>query len=473
MISSVSDLSSLAAPASAGLDLELIKKYSIAGPRYTSYPPATKFTAELPPLALEDAIRDDNASDANPLSLYFHLPFCESRCWYCGCNTVITRRHGAAAEYLEDLARELALLAPLMNPRRPVTQLHLGGGTPTFFPPDQLRRLGELVRKHFPNFSPTAEISVEIDPRRLTHDHVKALREFGATRASLGVQDTNRRVQLAIHRFQPHELTKQAVDWLRAEQFRSINFDLIYGLPLQTADTFAQTIADVLTLAPDRLSVFSYAHVPWIKPAQKIFEDRGQLPGSDEKLAMFAVAHDRLKRAGFVDIGLDHFARPDDELALAQRAGTLQRNFQGYSTHAGASLYAFGMSSISQTADTYRQNFKDLPAYREALDAGRLPTERGLRLTAEDRRRRSIIMRLMCDRRLDFAAISRETGVHFQTHYASELATLTDLVADGIVELDATGLRVTPAGLPLMRVVAMRFDATLPSAPSRQHAKVI
>jgi len=458
--------------AAGPLNLDLIRKYSISGPRYTSYPPATKFTTEIGPLGLEEAIAADNAPGAGPISLYFHLPFCETRCWFCGCHTVITLRRDAACEYLDDLEREMRLTAARMDRNRPVTQIHLGGGTPTFFPPADLRRLGALLRELFPQRSPDCEFSVEIDPRRLTEEHVVALREIGANRASLGVQDTNPQVQLAIHRIQPQAVNQQAFAWLRANGFASINVDLIYGLPLQTVESFGRTIDDVLTLEPDRLSVFSYAHVPWIKPAQKIFDDREQLPDAEAKLGMFAAAHRQLTAAGFIDIGLDHFARPDDSLALAQRAGTLHRNFQGYSTQAGASLYSFGISSISSTPDTYRQNLKTLPEWRAALAEGRLPVERGLRLTAEDQRRRIIIMRLMCDRRIDFANLSRELGVDFAATYAKELAGLSDLLTDGIVVRTEGGLAVTEAGIPLLRVVAMRFDPLFTEAP-RQHAAAI
>lgn len=454
------------------VDLDLIRKYSIPGPRYTSYPPATQFTTDLPALKLDDAIAADNAPGAGPLSLYFHLPFCETRCWFCGCNTVITRRRDSAREYLDDLAREVKLTASRIDASRPVTQIHLGGGTPTFFPPDELRRLGALIRHHFLNISPDVEFGVEVDPRRLTAEHVQALREIGANRASLGVQDTNPRVQMAIHRHQPHQLNEQTMTWLRSVGFSSVSVDLIFGLPLQTPESFARTIDDVLGLAPDRLSVFSYAHVPWIKPAQKIFEDRDQLPGADAKLAMFGVAHDKLTAAGYIDIGLDHFAKPDDELAHALREGTLHRNFQGYSTRGGASLYAFGISSISSTADTYRQNFKTLTDWRAALDAGCLPIERGLRITDEDRRRREIIMRIMCDRRLDFAGLSRRLGIDFPARYAAELASLADLEADGLIVRTPAGIEVTPVGVPLLRVVAMRFDATLSAGP-RKHSRTI
>lgn len=460
------------AAANPSLDLALIRKYSIPGPRYTSYPPATKFTTEWDALALEESIREDNRPAAGPISLYFHLPFCESRCWFCGCNTVITRRRDSAAEYLDDLAREMALTAARMDRQRCVTQIHLGGGTPTFFPPDELRRLGALLRETFPQRAADCEFSVEIDPRRLTAEHVAALREIGATRASLGVQDTNPRVQLAVHRIQPQAVNQQAFDWLRENGFRSINVDLIYGLPLQTPASFARTIDDVLSLSPDRLSVFSYAHVPWIKPAQKIFDDREQLPEAEAKLAMFAVAHEKLTAAGYLDIGLDHFAKPDDELAVALREGTLHRNFQGYSTRGGASLYSFGMSAISATPDSYRQNFKTLLEWKSALDAGQLPIERGLRLTPEDLRRRTIIMRLMCDRRLDFPVLSRTLNVDFAAYYADEIRSLGDLEKDGLVRRSALGVEVTRRGVPLLRVVAMRFDPAL-SAGAKEHSRTI
>ena len=461
--------------AAAPLDLDLIRKYSIPGPRYTSYPPATKFTTDLPTLRLEEAIADDNQPDASgrvsPISLYFHLPFCETRCWFCGCNTVITKRRGAAGEYLDDLAREMRLTAALVNHARPVTQIHLGGGTPTFLPPDELRRLGALIRENF-NVAPDCEFSVEIDPRRLTAEHVLALKDIGAKRASLGVQDTNVRVQLAVHRIQPQWQNEAAFKWLTAAGFESINVDLIYGLPLQTPESFSATIDDVLGLQPDRLSVFSYAHVPWIKPAQKIFDDRMQLPDAAAKLAMFAIAHEKLTAAGYIDIGLDHFAKPDDELAIALREGTLHRNFQGYSTHGGASLYSFGISSISSTPDTYRQNAKTLDEWRAGLDAGRLPLERGLRLTAEDQRRRAIIMRLMCERRLDFAALSQALSLDFPTVYAAEIESLADLVADGLVRRTEAGIEVTRLGVPLLRVIAMRFDPTICNA-AFQHSRTI
>lgn len=455
----------------ASLDLDLIRKYAIPGPRYTSYPPATRFHPGFGAEEVEASLRADNHVGAGPLSLYFHLPFCEARCWYCGCHTIITRRKEVADRYLDDLELELRLTAARVDPARKVTQLHLGGGTPTFLTAEQLGRLRDMVRANF-SFDPEAEISAEIDPRRLTAEQVEVLRGFGLNRASLGVQDTDPAVQLAIHRIQPQEMNAQAFAWLRAAGVASINVDLIYGLPLQTPDSLDRTLNDVLALGPDRLSVFSYAHVPWIKPAQRIFEQRNQLPGPDQKLRMFALLHGRLKTAGFVDIGLDHFARPDDELARALQAGTLHRNFQGYSTRAGASLLGFGISSISQTEDTYRQNHKSLADYHANLAAGKLPVERGYQLTADDRLRRTVIMRIMCERRLDLDALARQTGEDVVSYFAAEWASLAPLAGDGLVRVTNNRLDVMPAGVPLLRVIAMKFDATLVAGP-RRHALTV
>jgi oxygen-independent coproporphyrinogen-3 oxidase len=459
------------ADASAGLRLDLIRKYSVQGPRYTSYPPATQFTPEFGAAETQTAVEQDNRPGAGPVSLYFHLPFCETRCWFCGCNTVITLRRESAADYVQDLEREVRLVAPRLDPARPVTQIHLGGGTPTFLPPDVLLRMGELIQREL-NVARDCEFSVEIDPRRLTVEHVAALAAIGANRASLGVQDTDVRVQVAIHRIQPQEDNRRACGWLREHGFASVNVDLIYGLPLQTEASFCRTIEDVLGLGPDRLSLFSYAHVPWIKPSQRIFEDRRQLPGPEEKLAMFAEAHRRLTGAGFVDIGLDHFARPGDPLAVAQRGGTLHRNFQGYSTQAGASLYGFGVSAISSTSHTYRQNLKSLPEWRAALLKGDLPVERGLRLTEDDRRSRAVIMGLMCQRQLQFAAIARAHGIDFALQCLRQCLALEDLQADGLVHLTTEGLEVTPLGVPLLRVIAQRFDPLFAPAAGR-HALAI
>ncbi len=440
--------------------LGLLRKYAGPVPRYTSYPTANHFTDDLSVLAPGALIDSDNRPGAGPLSVYVHLPFCRSRCWFCGCTNLVTQHVELADAYLDDLQREIGLTARSLDPARTVTQLHLGGGTPTFLSAVQLRRLGEILHAAF-RFEPDAEIAVEIDPRHLEPAQVEALREMGARRASLGVQDTDPAVQLAIHRVQPPALNERAFTLLRNAGFKSINVDLIHGLPRQTVSTFARTIDDVLGLAPDRLSVFAYAHVPGIKPSQRIFDRQGLLPGVDEKLRMQLLARERLLSAGYVDVGMDHYARPDDELAVAVRRRGLHRNFQGYSTRAGASVYGFGISAISTTADGHRQNHKSLAVYRQALARGELPVARGWRLSEEDRRRHKLIMSLMCARGLDFDTLSGELGIDVASAYADELASLADLVADGIVERTPRGLVVTEAGLPFVRVVASRFDAFL------------
>ena len=446
--------------------LELVRKYNVPGPRYTSYPTAPQFSAEVDRAALRAEIARDNADPTRPLSLYFHLPFCESLCWYCGCNTVITQRRSSAGEYVGLLRRELAITQPLLNTARPVTQLHFGGGTPTFLPPEEIDRLGQAIHEVF-TFAPDAEISVEIDPRRLTKAHVEAYRRLGCNRASLGVQDTNPQVQLAIHRWQPLAQTAQAIAWLREAGYQSVSVDLIYGLPVQTPESFAKSLDEIIALNPDRLAVFSYAHVPWLKPAQKIFDDRQQLPSTEAKLAMLTTAARALTAAGYVHIGMDHFARPDDELARAHDDGTLYRNFQGYTTRAGASLYGFGMSSISQTDGSFRQNFKDLEEYTSTLNRGEPPLERGFLLSEEDKRRRTLVMDVMCRQRVDFADLSRRIGLDVAQTYAAEIASLTDLAADGLIQSDDGGFNITPLGELFRRIIAMRFDAYLDRGPRK------
>lgn len=454
------------------VDLDLVRKYNVPGPRYTSYPPATQFTDQLPLEQVEENIRRNNESAARDLSLYFHLPFCETLCWFCGCTTVITLDHGRSAAYVEQLGREMELMAQRLHPDRRAVQLHFGGGTPTFLPPDQLRRLGELIHRHF-KVAPDVEAGVEVDPRRLTRDHLKALREIGFNRASMGVQDNNAVVQKAVHRIQPLEMTREAVGWMRELGYTSINIDLIYGLPHQTVDSFAQTLDEIIALQPDRYAVFSYAHVPWMKPAQKILENQKHLPSAETKLQLLKLSIERLEQAGYGYIGMDHFARADDELAVAQREGTLQRNFQGYSTRGGTDIYAFGMSSISQTEDTYWQNLKELPAYGEKLAAGVLPYARGYVLNDDDRIRRDTIMQIMCNLRLDYAAMSLRLGIEFEKYFAAELESLTDLEADGLLERTPQGLVVGELGRLLVRIIAMRFDAYLPKQAVRRHAMTI
>ena len=453
------------------VDLELVKKYNVAGPRYTSYPPATKFTDAVKWPELAERILENNRTERD-LSLYFHIPFCETLCWYCGCTTVITLNHGQGSTYLDYLDKEIAQMSTLLNPRRKVVQLHWGGGSPTFLQPDEIRRLGESIRRHF-TFSDDLEAGVEIDPRRLTRDHIAALREVGFNRASLGVQDFDPVVQQAVHRIQPREMTEQVLGWVRELGFSSVNFDLIYGLPHQTVESFNRTLDIVLSLQPDRLAVFSYAHVPWVKPAQKILEHK-VLPPPEVKLELLKSVIERLTEDHrYVYIGMDHFARPGDELAVAQRRKQLQRNFQGYSTRAGADIYAFGMSSISQIPDAYFQNEKDLPKYYAALDAGQVPLVRGYLVTEEDKIRRDTIMRVMCDLSLDYAAMSRRLGLNFTSYFERELESLAPFEADGLLRRSATGMEITDKGRLFIRNIAMTFDNTLAPVGERKHSRTI
>lgn len=453
------------------VNLDLVKKYNVPGPRYTSYPPATKFTDALPWPRLFEKIAVNNKTGRG-LSLYFHIPFCETLCWFCGCTTVITNNHGQAGAYLDHLEKEIARMALLLDPKRKVVQLHWGGGSPTFLRPDEIRRLGEIIRKHF-KFSDDIEAGVEIDPRRLSREHIEALHEIGFNRASLGVQDFEPKVQEAIHRIQPRDMTQRVLDWARELGFGSVNFDLIYGLPHQTIESFNRTLQAVLEMEPDRLAVFNYAHVPWIKPSQKILEQK-ILPTPEVKLELLKTVIEQLTQNDrYIYIGMDHFARPNDELVAAQRNKTLQRNFQGYSTRGEADIYAFGMSAISQIPDIYWQNEKELPDYYAALDAGNAPFPRSYALTDDDKIRRETIMRVMCDLSLDYAAMSQKLGIAFMKHFEKELAALAPFEADGLVRFSPTGFEVTNTGRLFIRNIAMCFDTTLASAGERKFSKTV
>jgi len=453
------------------VNLDLVQKYNVAGPRYTSYPPATKFSDTLAWPELAELILQNNQSERD-LSLYFHIPFCETLCWFCGCTTVITTNHSQGQAYIDYLEKEMAQMATLLNPARKVVQLHWGGGSPTFLRPDEIRRLGEVIHRYF-KFSPEIEAGVEIDPRRLTRDHVVALRDIGFNRASLGVQDFDPKVQEAVHRIQPQAMTEQTIEWLRETGFYSVNLDLIYGLPHQTAESFNHTLDIVLGLNPDRLAVFSYAHVPWVKPAQKILEQK-ILPSPEVKLQLLKTVIERLtENNNYIYIGMDHFARPGDELALAQAKKQLQRNFQGYSTRAGADIYAFGMSAISQIPDAYWQNEKELPKYYSTLDKGKAPLARGYVLTDEDKIRRETIMRVMCDLSLNYGIMSQRLGINFASHFAREIESLAPFEADKLVRRSSTGMEITGTGRLFIRNIAMCFDNTLAPATERKHSRTI
>ncbi len=430
------------------VSLEMLRKYNVPGPRYTSYPPATHFT-QTPEIG---------TAEAGPLSLYFHLPFCSTQCLYCGCTNIVTGDQGKSAEYLGYLKREMAMRAEYIAPGSEVVQIQLGGGTPTFLLPEEIEQLGETIRANFP-MAGTIEAGAEIDPRSLTLEKVQALRNAGFNRASLGVQDTNPDVQRTIARVQPLELVAEANHWLRESGMESINFDLIYGLPGQTVESFSQTIEDVLALAPDRFAVYSYAHIPWIKPFQKSFG--GQLPDVEAKLQLLQLAIGKLTGAGYVYIGMDHFAKPDDAMSKALADGTLQRNFQGYSTLKGVDLHGMGMSSISHAGGRYLQNQKELEAYYADLDAAELPLLRGYTMTAEDKIRYDAIMHIMCNLYIDYAQLSEQLGLDFADHFKADIASLDDLEADGLVRREPGGLHVTSLGRLFVRIVAMRFDAYL------------
>ncbi len=438
-----------------------LEEFNVPTPRYTSYPTAMAFDDLT---AADVAARVEQTRDAQrPLSLYFHLPFCRALCWYCACNKVITRKQERSAEYLERLLGEFDARLPWFHDQ-PLVQLHLGGGTPTFFLPEEIRKLGQHVRNAI---EPAAESewSVEIDPRELSEDHVKALVEVGFNRASLGVQDHNKAVQEAIHRVQPYEMTRDAVDMLRDHGIKSINMDLIYGLPGQTIESFNQTIQDVIDLGPDRLAVYSYAHVPWAAPAQKHLERFG-LPDAHTKLQLFSNVIKALDGAGYSFIGMDHFAKPDDALTQALESSTLHRNFQGYSTWAGTDIHAFGVSAISQTRDMYFQNAKDLAEYEAAIDANDLPIVRGIQLTEDDLQRREVIMAIMCSHDVQFSDFPG-----FESCYETELEALNEFVERAMIQKTETGFRVTESGRFFVRNIARIFDAR--SGSQRAFSKAI
>ncbi len=452
------------------VDIPLVQKYNVAGPRYTSYPPATKFNDAVQWPQLADEIIANNRTERD-ISLYFHLPFCETLCWFCGCTTVITTKHSESREYLNYLRKEVKQMAAMTNPKRKVTQIHLGGGTPTFFQPDELRELGAIIRENF-TVAADVEAGCEVDPRRLKRDHLAALAETGFNRASLGVQDFDPKVQKAVHRIQPRDMTEQTIQWARELGFTSLNIDLIYGLPFQTKATFESTLDQVLEINPDRLAIFNYAHVPWMKPAQKILEQA--LPTPEQKLEILKLTTEKLTTDDrYIYIGMDHFAKPDDELAVAQKNKTLHRNFQGYSTRGGADIYAFGMSAISQTENAYWQNIKEVPVYYATLDAGKVPVARGYIVTEEDKIRRTTIMRLMCDLGIDFQQMSRMLGLNFEQHFAREIESLGDLEADGLLKRSPLGIEVTTTGRLFIRNIAMRFDEYLPKEGERRFSKTV
>lgn len=444
------------------VDPDLIARYDVAGPRYTSYPSATHFRDDFGESALAEAIqRSNTGAEPRPVSLYVHIPFCTSPCFYCGCNRVITRDIGKADLYLEFLVQEVDRMARLVDRRRPVRQLHFGGGTPNFL---DLPRMTELMARLQESFGfdthEGGEYGIEIDPRFADGDYIRRLGALGFNRISVGIQDFDPAVQQAVNRIQSVAMTRDVLEAARASGFSSANVDLIYGLPRQTVTGFERTLAEVVGLGPNRIAVYGYAHLPRLFKAQRQIV-AGDLPDAPTRLALLGAALRHLTAAGYVYIGMDHFAREDDELVMAQRARTLQRNFQGYSTHGECDIVGLGMSAISRIDDTYSQNARDLPAYYAALEAGRLPVIRGTWLDRDDLIRRQLIGELMCHGSIDKEAFGQLYGLSFDDYFEEALQRLDGLASDGLVDLSTESIRVTGKGQLLLRNIAMCFDAYL------------
>jgi len=440
---------------------ELLRRFDTPGPRYTSYPTADRFHGGFTTSMVEEALRERAAAGRalGPLSVYVHIPFCESVCYYCACNKVVTRHHERAAEYLAALDAEIGLVARSLGSEQRVSQLHFGGGTPTFLSDAELERVMLTLHRAF-DIVADAELSIEVDPRTVTPARLAHLRALGFNRASFGIQDFDADVQKAVHRVQPFESVRDLVASARRLGFESINADLIYGLPLQTSASFARTVEQIGSLRPDRIALYAYAHLPQrFKPQRRIVA--AELPDGARRVAMLGSAVRGFLERGYMHVGMDHFALPDDALAVAKREGRLQRNFQGYSTQPDCDLVAFGVSAIGRIGARYHQNAKTLPEYYEALAGGRLPVVRGLALDADDLLRRDVIMALMCQGRLDFAALERGHGVDVAARFAAELAALEPLVEAGLVERDADAIRVTTPGWYVVRAIAMVFDRYL------------
>ncbi len=444
------------------LDQALLKKYDRPGPRYTSYPTAPQFHDGFKGVDFIRAIDHSTEEAADkPLSLYFHLPFCESVCFYCGCNVTFTKDRSRPEDYNDLLFREMDLVTEVGGDtrKRPVHQLHYGGGTPTFFSPEQLDRLFAGIRERF-HLTPDAEIGLEVDPRETTNQHLEVLGNAGFNRISMGIQDFDPEVQKSVNRVQSVEETRRVIDVSRQNGMTSVSVDLIYGLPHQSVEKFTKTIETILDLDPDRIALFNFAYLPDRIKHQKAIQEEA-LPTPEEKTAILCTAIDAFTDQGYRFVGLDHFAKPDDPLCRAQDAGTLYRNFQGYTTHAECDLIGFGVSSISQVGRAYAQNEKNLTTYSLKIQNDQPATERGFRMSDEDLVRREIIMRIMCDFRLDYQALSERFEIDFSDVYAEEIAQLTGPAEDGLIELSDEGFAVTPTGRLLVRNVAMVFDAYL------------
>ena len=444
------------------LDFAKFTKYSKPGPRYTSYPTALEFSEDY---GYDTYIKKLQTQDSSrPLSLYFHLPFCKNACYFCGCSVVFTSKEDKMLRYIEYLKRELKILSKHLDMKREVIQMHFGGGTPTFFSAAQLKIIIDEIKSYFPNFVKDAEISCEIDPRHINEDQMKVMNEAGFNRVSFGLQDFNEKVQVAVHRVQPYEVTKNAMDLARKYNMHSVNTDLIYGLPYQTLETFKETLSLALTLQPDRFAVFNYAHVPWLKKTMRKI-DETTLPTPDVKLQIMQYTIDFLTKNGYKMIGMDHFAKPEDELFKAIEKGELHRNFQGYTTKGGADLIGVGLTSIGEGRDSYNQNFKVMSEYEAAIDAGKLPFERGVVLSEDDRIRQYVIMELMSNFKLDIKRFNKLFDVEFKVYFADAIKELQAFVADDLITITETSIECSQTGTLLIRNIAMAFDAYM-----HQHA---
>ncbi len=444
----------------SGLSPALLEKYDRPGPRYTSYPTAPHFSPDFDETAYRQRLSEAAQRSDEALSMYLHLPFCEARCTFCGCNVVISPRRGPEEPYLEAVEQELEILASALAPRRRLNQLHWGGGTPTYLSPAQCERLFAAITSRFP-ISADAEVALEIDPCVTTMNHLATLRRLGFNRISMGLQDIAPEVQEAVKRIQPLELTREHVEEARRLGFQSVNIDLIYGLPLQTEPGFRSTVRTIIDeLAPDRVACFSYAHVPWIKPHQKALE-AGSMPDGWEKFRLFLAATEEFAAAGYKCVGFDHFARPGDELALALDEDRVHRNFMGYTVMPAPDQVGIGVTSIGDVGGAYIANEKNLKRFERAVADGLLPVERGLVRSAEDVLRRAVIHRIICTLALDYGWVESTFLVDPRQHFADALEELDPMAADGLVDLDATGLRVTPTGRFFLRNVCMPFDAYL------------
>jgi len=436
-------------------NLELIQKYDTRAPRYTSYPPATELHELFTANDFRLAIANSNQRQS-PLSLYFHIPFCESACYFCGCNTVITKNKNIAKPYLERLEREIQNTSALIDPNRKVLQVHWGGGTPNYLELPQIESLWKTIRRYF-QIDSQAEISIEINPSYVNQEYIQFLRDIGFNRISFGIQDFNPEVQAAVNRIQPERMLYNVMDWIKEAKFHSVNVDLIYGLPYQNIDTFRETLHKTIALDPNRIVVFNFAYVPWLKPVQKMIP-QAALPGAQAKLDILKMTIEELTDHEYLFIGMDHFAKRDDELAIAQSDSSLKRNFQGYTTHAETELFGFGSTSISMLEDAYAQNHKELKEYYQAVDQGVLPTHKGIKLTQDDIIRRDVIMGIMSHFQLSKTDIEQEHKINFDQFFSSELEDLKPLENDGLVRLSKNEITITDTGRLLVRNIALVFD---------------